>query len=190
MPRRPRTASLLAALAALTVFAGCGSVAPEDKALRDLTHGAAEGVVTMGTSDLAIGPARLTFVLARANGRLVESSKIALWLARHEDSPPLTEAIARREPVTVAGLAASPFGTRFLYVAHVRLNAGSYRVLVRSRAPKPVQAEVDINVRPISRSLPVGAAAPRSRTPTIASSGKNLAAITTHVPPDRNLLQF
>ncbi len=103
----------------------------------------------------------------------------------------MVQARATYESVTVPGARAAALGTTHLYVTHVRLvREGRYWLLVRPLGEAAIHALAKIVVKGHSTSLPVGAHAPATANPTFASSLGDLAAITTHAPPDRALLTY
>ena len=77
-----------------------------------------------------------------------------------------------------------------IYVVDLTVSRpGEYWLVAEPVAGRPVQAIGSIQVKPRTASVAVGAKAPRSRTPTLASTQGDVAALTTASPPDRALLR-
>jgi hypothetical protein len=78
-----------------------------------------------------------------------------------------------------------------IYVTHFSVpRPGIYTVVAESIGPKPVQAELHIQVRAHPQAPAVGSQAIASQTPTIASTHGNLKLLTTRTPPDTALLRY
>lgn len=176
---------------------GCGSSeradAPEPPArgtLDALWRAQGEDVgLIQGTSDYAPGRVRVSFLVIRSDGRSVERPRARVWLARSRRQRPFLETTASLEPVGVPGTA-SDNDVKSLYVTHVRVpRAGKYWLLAEPVGGAPVQGLGTLVVKAKSASPPVGARAIPSRTPTIESTGGDLARLTTSTPPDRELLR-
>ncbi len=153
--------------------------------------GARQGELILGTSDYAPGRIRISFLLARSDGSLVGRGRARVWIAAGRTSASFAQAIALREAITVPGARVNPLGTSHLFVARVLVSrAGEYWMLVRPIGGRRLAALASFVVNQHTAALPIGADAPSSQTPTIASSHGQARAITTHVPPDRALLQY
>ena len=57
----------------------------------------------LGTGDYQPGPIRITFLVLRPDGAVVERPHADLWLATNVDSPPLGRTTARLESITPDG---------------------------------------------------------------------------------------
>jgi hypothetical protein len=114
-----------------------------------------------------------------------------VWIASDRGSRPLASSTARLESITVAGARVNALGSSKLYVAHTALaRAGKYWLLVEPVGGRRFAALAPFLVKKRTTALPVAARAPFSQTPTIASARGDLHAITTQVPPDRELLRY
>src|SRR5205085_8434546 len=114
-----------------------------------------------------------------------------IWVATGLKDVPLERTIARSEPIGVAGGAVAPVGS--IYVTHVDLpKPGTYWLLaVPAGAAKPVGALANAVVPLKPSGAPrVGDRAIPSRTPTLASVGGKLAAVTTATHPDPRLYRL
>jgi hypothetical protein len=126
----------------------------------------------------------------RPDGDLVAQRRARVWVAANVDSPPVAQATAELESITVPGADVNALGSTVLYVSHLNISRpGSYSILVR-----PVNSRVTavdhLLIGKTTKAPAVGARAFPSPTPTIASSGGDLHRITTHVPPDTALLRY
>jgi hypothetical protein len=76
-------------------------------------------------------------------------------------------------------------------VTHIHVvKAGKYAILVQPIGGEKIAATGQLTIRKATSAPAIGSRAFPSTTPTINSSGGNLRAITTHVPPDRALLRY
>ena len=111
-----------------------------------------------------------------------------MWVATGLKNVPYQRTVAHSESIGVRGGAAAPVGS--IYVVHVDLpKPGKYWLLaVPAGTPKPVGALANavVPAKPIGAPR-VGARAIASRTPTLASAGGKLAALTTATHPDPRL---
>ena len=179
----------LAALAAVTLLAGCGSSGP--KTLDALWHGPGEQVALVaGTSDYAPGDVRVSFLVVDQQGKPVYKPRATVWLAPKLKSAPVQQTTATLEPVGPAGAAGDGADMTHLYVAHVRVaKPGTWWLLARPSGGE-IGAVGNLVVRPQAASPAVGSKAYPSRTPTLASAHGDAAALTTRIPPDRSLLRY
>ena len=77
-----------------------------------------------------------------------------------------------------------------VYAARLRLpEAGKYVLVAEPVGGRPIQGALDLEVAEEPKAPAVGAKAFPSRTPTIASTDGDLAALTTRTPPDVALLR-
>jgi hypothetical protein len=189
---------LLAVLALAALTAGCGSSgsrveqgAPKPGSLEALWRQSGEAVALIpGTSDYSPGDVRVSFLVVDNRGRVVAPPTARVWIARSLASPPFGRATARLERVGVPGVSADG-DVKALYVAHVRIpTPGRYYILARPHGPRRIGGIRELDVHAHSATPAIGARAYPSRTPTLASTGGNLAELTTRIPPDRALLRY
>jgi hypothetical protein len=191
---RPVVAAALVAL----VAAGCG------------THGRSEGqpggsgsldsllgrpgedvAVVPGDGDFAPGDVRFSFLVIRHDARPVERRRARVWLARSRSARPFGRATATLERVGPPGkdeTAAGGVGS--IYVAHLHVPAPGRYWLVAEPVGAAIQALATLTVRTRSQSPAIGAKAPASATPTLATARGNTEELTTRVPPDLVLLRY
>jgi len=142
--------------------------------------------LTPGDADFAPGPVRFSFLVVANDGRLVSKPKADVWIARGFKKKPYQHTIARLEPVGVPGVSRS-LQVPTIYVAHLRAPApGTYWVLAKPQGAR-ISGVGNVVVRRRSYSPAVGAKAPDSRTPTLATTSGRLAPLTTASHPDRQL---
>lgn len=191
--RAVRRASIVALLG-LLVLAGCGSGSSSETDAH--TSAATLAVLaaraptvlplTAGTGDLAPGRLRFTFLVVASDGRTIDRPRASVWLARGRDRPPFERVTARLESVA-PDAADEAFEPLQLYVAHLDVPApGRYWLLARPQGSRAV-ALGEVVVKRRTASPEIGARAPRSRTPTLATTGGRLAPLTTDPTPDRHL---
>ncbi len=145
-----------------------------------------------GTEQYTPGPVRLSFLLIDDQGSSVERPTARIWIARTDDAVPFARATATLEPIGVPGSShAAALGVTRIYVAHFSVpRVGIYTVAIEPNGGRHVQALLHIQVQARSGAEDVGSKAPRSHTPTIASTHGDLARLTTRTPPDRDLLEY
>jgi hypothetical protein len=146
--------------------------------------------VVAGDTDFAVGDVRYSFLVIRHDARPVERPRARVWLARSRSARPFQTATATLEQIGPPGsheLASGDVGR--IYVVHLRIRRpGTYWLVAQPEGAK-VQAYGELQVAQKSASPAVGAPAPRSDTPTLAS-GLPIARLTTRIPPDRALLHY
>jgi hypothetical protein len=178
-------------LAAATLAAGCGGSAERTAATLDsiLERPGADVAVTAGASEFVPGDVRFPFVVIRNDARPVERPSATVWVATDRDRAPFERTTARLEPIGVPGRSHAAFGgvTR-IYVANLRIPKAGRYWLVAQPAGARIQAFGVLDVTAHSPSPAVGAAAPRSVTPTLATAPAS--RITTSEPPDLPLLRY
>jgi hypothetical protein len=191
----------VAALLALGLIGiGCGSSAnssgeteaPSPGTLEALWRLPGEDVgLINGTADFAPGRIRLSFLVVDGHGRPVERPRARVWIARGLRAQPFAETEATLEPVGVPGVSdVDPTEVTRLYVTHLDVDEpGKYWVLAAPVGGTPIQAVGNVVVKASEDSPAVGERAPASKTPTVATSGGDLARITTATPPDVELLR-
>ncbi len=189
--------------AAAFLLAGCGgnggtpnggeavSDAPAGSAGALLDRPGPDVALVAGTSDYARGPVRVVFLVIDAKSRSIESPRARVWVARSLDDKPMLQTTARLENVGVPGVSEAAAGdVTHVYVARFRVpEAGKY-VLIAEPVGATIQGALDLAVADEPKAPDVGAKAFPSRTPTIASTGGDFAALTTRTPPDAGLLRY
>ena len=143
-----------------------------------------------GTSDYARGPVRVVFLVIDSQSRSIESPQARVWVARSLDDKPFLQTTAPLENVGVPGVSEAAAGdVTHVYVARFRVpEAGKY-VLVAEPVGAQIQGALDVEVADEPKAPDVGEDAFPSRTPTIASTDGDFAALTTRTPPDVGLLR-
>jgi hypothetical protein len=181
-----RVLAVLALTAALT--AGCGSRGSTGVTLSEILKRPGPNIaVTAGASDFAVGDVRYPFLVIAEDAKPVERPAATVWVAKSRDGTPFARETAKLEPIGIPGRSPPAFGgvTR-IYVMHVRIpRSGRYWLVAEPNGAK-TQALGIIDVAARSRSVALGAKAPRSDTPTLATAPAS--KITTSRPPDLPLL--
>jgi hypothetical protein len=186
-------------LIAATIAGGCGSSdrAGDDEpgtragTLEALWRQPGEDVgLINGTADFAPGDIRFSFLVVDGEGRPISRPRARVWVAGGLRAKPFDETDAALEDIGVPGSSSAAAGdVTKLYVAHLRLTKpGKYWVLAEPVGGRPIQALGNVVVRARTKSPQIGSAAPRSRTPTLASEA-DVTKLTTRDPPDRELLR-
>ena len=183
-----RVLAVIALTAALT--AGCGGSRASTRVTLGtiLDRPGPNIAVTAGASDFSVGDVRFPFLVIASNAKPVERPAATVWLARSRNGAAFARVSAKLEPIGVPGRSLPAFGgvTR-IYVAHLRIpRPGQYWLVAEPDGAK-TQALGVLDVAMRSRSVSVGAKAPRSDTPTLAT--EPATAITTSRPPDLPLLR-
>jgi hypothetical protein len=188
-------------LFAVLLLAGCGGSSSGDgggssaETLDQLAAGGKQLGITPGTSDLAPGPVRFTFLILDSHGRAIERPTAGVWIAKTREDVPFVRTTARFVPAGVAGhthededgQSGHVEAGEGVYVVNTRLDRpGTYWLLARPAGAK-VQALGNILVKPETESPALGAKAPVSDTPTLGDAP--IALLTTQKPPDRALLR-
>jgi hypothetical protein len=176
----------------VALAAACGTNSGAERGtLQALAARATHGSLAFGTGDYAPGDIRISFVLLRPDGSLVTQRHARVWLAESMHDRPLTYATAKLESTSVPGANVAAGGSSRLYVAHLHVaKPGQYTILVQPQGGAKLAALDQITVAKQTRTPALGSAAAASTTPTITSSRGQLRRITTHVPPDRELLRY
>jgi hypothetical protein len=147
--------------------------------------------VVAGDSDFTPGNVRFSFLVIRHDARAVERAKARVWLARSRSARPFERATATLEAIGPPGSGETAFGgVGQIYVAHLRVPRPGRYWLVAEPVGAKIQALGILDVKPRSDSVAVGAKAPVSATPTLASVHGAVSKLTTRVPPDRALLHY
>ena len=179
------------ALVGVLLAAGCGSSPKNPQAipgtLQALTRGPDRTVaLTPGDEDFAPGPVRFSFLVIARDGQLVAKKRASVWLARGLKDKPFQQATATLQSVGVPGLSTAG-NVPSVYVVHLDVPAaGTYWVLARPKGSQ-IAGLGNLVVRAHTFSPAIGSLAPKSKTPTLASSGGRLAPLTTATHPDRAL---
>jgi hypothetical protein len=189
---------LFAVLALAALTAGCGSSgsrseqrAPRPGSLEALWRQSGEAVALIpGTSDYSPGDVRVAFLVVDNRGRVVAPPTASVWVARSLKAQPFARTKARLENIGVPGIPGNA-DAKAQYVTYVHIPAaGTYYILARPDGRRRIGGIRELAVHAHSATPAVGARAYPSATPTLASSGGDLAKLTTRVPPDRALLRF
>jgi hypothetical protein len=181
------------AFAGLLLAAGCGSGSSDHSrgapgTLEALAQGPGLKTValTPGDADFSPGPVRFSFLVIAGDGKLVSKPEADVWIARGYKKKPYQHTTARLETVGIPALADS-LEVASIYVAHLRAaGPGTYWVLAKPKGAS-ISGVGNLIVRSHSYSPPVGAAAPDSSTPTLATTRGRLGPLTTAAHPDRRL---
>ena len=192
-----RHARLLVVLAAALGVAGCGSSTSGNGSAEPGTLGAElartgpDVALIQGTSDYAVGPVRVTFLVIDSKSRSIERPHARVWVGPSLDAPPTTSTEAALEPIGIPGKSESATGgvTR-IYVARFSLaRPGKYTLVAQPDGAK-IQGLATLDVRRRPQAPAVGERAVPSRTPTLASAHGDVASLTTANPPDLSLLRY
>ena len=171
--------------------AGCGgSGASSDRSLDAILKRPGPMVgITAGASQFVPGDVRYPFLVIRNDARPVYRPAATLWVAKDRSGTPFEQTTARLEPIGIPGRSAPAFGgvTR-LYVAHLQVPRPGRYWLVAQPKGAAIQGLGTLDVTAHSSSVAVGAKAPRSQNPTLATAPA--ARITTSRPPDLPLLRY
>lgn len=142
--------------------------------------------VVPGTSDHRVGANRISFLVVDKQGRVVERPTARVWLARGLKEVPFAQTTARLEPIGVPG--GESAGVGGIYVATIRTpTPGKYWFMAEPVGGMKIQALGNVVVARKSAAPSVGDRAIPSKTPTLASTGGDLTALTTSRRPDRAL---
>ena len=192
---------LAAALTALSclLLGGCGGSSDDSSStpaaegteatLEELWRAPGDDVaVVAGTANHEPGDVRVSFLIVDPEGRVVMYPTARVWVARALDGRPFLESSAKLERIGVPGGAEAD--ATHIYVARLRLaEPGKYWFVAEPEGGRPIQALGNVVVAARDSVPSVGEAAPRSETPTIASTGGDLSTLTTRTPPDESLLR-
>jgi len=196
-----RPAAALTVLLCLLVLGGCGGSGGGSNAtstqpgggetLEQLWREPGDDVaVVPGTENYEPGNVRVSFLVANSQGQVLTLPTARVWVAKGLKDRPFLETDAKLERIGVPG--ESTADATHIYVAHLKLpHAGKYWMLAEPEGGKDkVQALGNVVVVQNDPPPDVGDPAPASDTPTIASTGGDLAQLTTRSPPDESLLQY
>jgi len=196
-----RPAAALTVLSCLLVLSGCGGSGRGSTAsstqpgggetLEQLWREPGDDVaVVPGTENYEPGDVRVSFLVTNSEGQVLTLPTARVWVAKSLKDRPFLETDAKLERIGVPG--ESTADATHIYVATLKLpRAGKYWMLAEPEGGKEkVQALGNIVVVKDDPPPDVGDPAPASDTPTISSSGGDLAQLTTRTPPDESLLQY
>jgi len=176
---------------AAALSAGCGTSASSSSGTLDaiLERRGPEVSITAGASEFVSGAVRYPFLVIRNDARPVNRITAGVWLATARDRKPFDHVTARLEPIGVPGVSEPAFGgvTR-IYVAHLRVPRPGRYWLVAAPSGARIQAIGTLDVVAHGSSPAIGARAPRSATPTLATASAD--SLTTRRPPDLTLLRY
>jgi hypothetical protein len=181
------------------VAAGCG--APSRSHSQPTPKGSLAAVIARpgedvsvipGDTDFAVGDVRFSFLVITSRAQPVERPQAHVWVARSRSARPFEQATARLEPIGPPGAGERALGgVGHIYVVHLRVpKPGRYWLVAQPVGGRPVQAFATLDVNAHAESPAVGARAPASQTPTLATTHGRTAPLTTRVPPDRALLRY
>ena len=191
-----RWASVVVILAAALGAAACGGGNNTSRAAKgtlgaELARPGPDVALIQGTSDYATGPIRVTFLVIDSKSRSIERPHARIWVGRSLDAPPLVSTEAALEPIGVPGKSeAATGGVSRIYAARFRLSQPGTYTLVAEPDGEKIQGFAKIRVARHPQAPAVGDRAIPSRTPTLASSHGDVAALTTASPPDLSLLRY
>jgi hypothetical protein len=189
---------VLVAVVVALIAAGCGThrrtreAAAASGSLNSVLARPGEDVAAVaGDGDFAVGDVRFSFLVIRHDARAVERPRAQVWLARSRARPPFERATALLEPIGPPGAGEKAAGgVGSIYVVHLRVPKPGRYWLVAQPVGAAIQAIATLDVKARSDSPALGSKAPRSETPTLASTHGRAAPLTTRVPPDLALLRY
>jgi hypothetical protein len=196
-----RPAAALTVLSCLLVLGGCGGSGGGTTAISTQPGGGEtleqlwrepgdDVAVVPGTENYEPGEVRVSFLVANSQGQAVTLPTARVWVARSLGVRPFLQTEAKLERIGVPG--ESTADATHIYVATLKLpRAGKYWMLAEPEGGKDkVQALGNVVVVKNDSPPDVGDPAPASDTPTISSTGGDLAQLTTRTPPDESLLHY
>lgn len=193
-----RPAAVRTVLACL-LLAGCGGSGGDSTTLADPGEGMTleelwrapgeDVAVIPGTANHEPGDVRVSFLVVDAEGQVVSLPTARVWVADDLKAAPFLESSAKLERIGVPG--GDVADASHIYVARLRLpRPGKYWLLAEPEGGAiKVQALGNVVVVKKDSALDIGDPAVASKTPTIASTGRDFSKLTTRTPPDESLLQ-
>jgi len=177
------------------LLAGCGGSRGSETTAGTLAAFLDEPVpevaAVQGTSDYAVGELRVTFLVVDRQARLITRPRARVLVGRSLDAAPLLVTTARLEPIGIPGQSeAATGGARSIFVARFTVAKPGTYTFVAQPDGAAIQAVGNLKVAGHTIAPDVGDRAIPSRTPTLASTHGDLAALTTAHPPDRSLLRY
>jgi len=192
-----RYARLLVVLVGALGVAGCGSSTGSGGSAEAGTLGAElarsgpDVALIQGTSDYAVGPIRVTFLVIDSKSKSIERPHARVWVGPSLDAAPTTSTQATLEPIGIPGKSeAASGGVTRIYVARFTLSKPGKYMLVAQPDGAKIQGIANLDVRRKPQAPAVGERAIPSRTPTLASADGDVASLTTADPPDVSLLRY
>jgi hypothetical protein len=148
---------------------------------------------TMGSEDFAVGDNRLVFLVVRGNGALVQTPTATVEYALEGGQPRTAKAVlqplgAHEHDHADEVEPHDHLDVTDVYVAHVQTPKRGRYWFVADPAGESIQAIGTLDVQKQSLSPALGAKAPASDNPTLATAPAK--DITTAHPPDTALLRY
>ncbi len=192
----PRPAVLPLVLVLFSLVTGCGGSStesveePAEGSLEALWRAPGEDVALVpGTADFSPGRVRFSFLVVGGQGQLVTRPTAKVWLARSLGAKPFLETTAKSEPIGIEG-SEHDADASAIFVTDLEIpKAGKYWVLAEPVGGRRIQALGNVVVAKRSKAPNIGDRAIPSKTPTLASTGGDLKALSTQKPPDVALLR-
>jgi hypothetical protein len=146
-----------------------------------------EGAAVMASSDFAVGPNRVSFLLVRNDSSQVRAPLADVYY-RPVAGGPTVKTVARLTPFGATAATKGSDDVTEVYVAELDLpRAGKQWVVIQPRGVAYQGFQIlDVQANP--KAVAVGDRAPASRNPTTAT--KPAKRITTARPPDTELLRY
>jgi hypothetical protein len=147
--------------------------------------------LVMGTSDHAVGPNRITFLVVRNDNSLVEAPEAQLLVAREgakQGTATTAELVSIIPHSHGAGEEDDHDDVTSIYVANVQLDEPGRYWLVAEPDGEQIQGVGSVEVKETSLTPAVGAEALPSDNPTLDDAPAE--EITTADPPDTELLRY
>jgi hypothetical protein len=182
----------------LVAVAGCGGSGESvdgsgggERSLESVWKRPGEDVgLIQGTSDYAPGEVRVSFLVVAGDGRVIERPRARVWLAPKRGAAPVQETEATLEPVGAEGSDTAAGEIRYLFVTKLRVpKPGTWWFVAEPVGGYRIQGLGSLVVRKTTFSPGVGDPAPRSETPTLASTRGDLAQLSTATKPDPKLYE-
>ena len=192
----PRPAVLPLVLVLFSLVTGCGGSStesveePAEGSLEALWRAPGEDVALVpGTADFSPGRVRFSFLVVGGQGQLVTRPTAKVWLARSLGARPFLKTTAKSEPIGIEG-SEHDADASAIFVTDLEIpKAGKYWVLAEPVGGRRIQALGNVVVAKRSKAPNIGDRAIPSKTPTLASTGGDLKALSTQKPPDVALLR-
>ena len=151
-------------------------------------------VIQLGALDLAAGKdVRIPFAVLDKGGTPigVDGGRAEVWLARTPEEPALGPFPARVETIAADGVPREEgdIGEILVVNPDIPRPGGWLMVAAYTSGGRPSTAHVGLSLLGEARSPAVGEPAPRSETPTLRSTGGDLASLSTAEQPQRSLLE-
>jgi hypothetical protein len=150
----------------------------------------ADVALVAGTSDYQAGHVRYSFLVVDAQGRAHFTDRARVWVARGLRQKPFLEADARLERISVPGSRYQADAPELFVVELALPQPGRYWVVAEPEGGTKIQGLGQLDVAKRPQAPGVGDKAPASDTPTLRSANGDVRALTTRVPPDRDLLRY